>query len=328
MTEKIINGQDITQFILQEKKKPNSSDIPHAFNLFTGLLSKSIHDMYLKIKQIENIEMEHIIKTGSDLLWHVFWIVYAFSFNIKLTVFLSERCILLFTEFIIMSRNPILSGDLNYIPNVNDAMQFSLKKTIENLKLPLIDSIKIQQNIELYRTISFDIKYLYQNIFNKLMNFHVFVKKQQQMQFIEINTNGNDNITFDFVENEFIEDNKDIYVFLDTINMHIGKLICNIHKLEHTNDYFVYNLIKHIFHDKKCKHYSLKSRICLMKITLELYIELNLNYNCTQDIFNKLLDKIIEHLDDFDTVNINNLQNIKKRKIFKKLQNYIHELCS
>jgi hypothetical protein len=341
MTEKIISGQDITQFITQERKKPNVSDIPQAFNLFTGILSKSIHDMYLKIKTIANIEIEAVIKTGADLLWHVFWIIYAFSFNIKLTVFLSERCILLFTEFIIMSRNPLLSCDLNFIPNINDAMQFSLKKTIENLTMPIIDSVKINQYLELHKIIAYDIKYLYQNIFNELSVFYVHRKilpiddSNNVLKNDDNNlsmTNDTDNVeeTFDFIENEYIEINKDIYIFLDTINVHVGKLICTIHKLEHSNKCIVYDLIKHIFTSEKTKTYNLKTKIFILKILLELYIELNSdkNYCYTQDTFNKLLNKVLEQVNEIKTININSLQNIKKRKLYKNLQSYIQELCS
>ena len=48
--------------------------------------------------------------------------------NVKLTIFL--EAILLYTEFIIMSQDKTLVEEIYFVPNINDAIAFSFKKTI------------------------------------------------------------------------------------------------------------------------------------------------------------------------------------------------------
>ena len=51
--DKLLNKQDIIQFINQEKKKPNISDIQKSFKLFTKIMYKSLYDIYTKTKELE-----------------------------------------------------------------------------------------------------------------------------------------------------------------------------------------------------------------------------------------------------------------------------------
>ena len=67
--------------------------------------------------------------TGSNIMFNVFWTILLYSNNMTLTIFLAERSVLLFTEFILMAYNPFINKDLFYTPNIIDAINFSYKKT-------------------------------------------------------------------------------------------------------------------------------------------------------------------------------------------------------
>merc|ERR1712199_18956 len=88
-----------------------------------------------EIKNIENISVFNSVKNGLNMIYYIFWTLYVYTYNVKLTMFLTERAVLLFTEFIVMSRNPILNKEFRFIPNINDAITFALKKTIGPIKL-------------------------------------------------------------------------------------------------------------------------------------------------------------------------------------------------
>ena len=68
-------------------------------------------------------------------MFNVFWIIFNSDNNIFITLFLSEKSVLLFTEFIILSNDPKIIKDLYYKPNIIDALQFSYKKTIHTINI-------------------------------------------------------------------------------------------------------------------------------------------------------------------------------------------------
>lgn len=310
MVDKIINKQDIVQFITQEKKKQNINDIPKTFKLFLKILQKSIYEIYIKVKNLDNINIQNILKNGSDLLWHVFWIIYGFSFNIKLTMFLSERCILLFTEFIIMSRNPMLNNDLNFVPSTNDALQFSLKKTVGPLKLPNIKSIKIKKSLNFYKSISFDFKFLFQQIFDDILKYHSCERNMCLLTETEE--------TFDIIDHEIIKCNHDILELFEKITNSIQKTFINIYYLDNFNKEDIYELIKNVFGSSK----TLKNKICLIKIYLEIYYDLNTqdqNINI-QNVFQESVKYLHKNNDELDNMSLDSLGNIKKKKIYKNIQ--------
>lgn len=310
MVDKIINKQDILQFINQEKRKPNVNDINRIFKFFLKIMNKSSYEIYIKIKNVVDLNLNYIIKCGTDLIWHVFWIIYSYSFNIKLTMFLSERCILLFTEFILMSKNPILNNDLNFIPNINDALQFSIKKTIGPLKIPIIKSLKIKEIIYQYKNLSFDYKYLTQNIFETLIcNYHKHIEKDHQNY-----------ESFDLIENNLFTKNKDILDLLDNIINNYNKSILNINNLNLSQDQnVIYIIIKNSFN----KDFNLNIKLCIFKIYLELYYDLgSKNYNFDIELFSNLVSKLIlDNQSEISSLDFNSIHLIKKKKLYKHFLN-------
>jgi hypothetical protein len=123
---------ELIDFINQEKvhKKINSKKI---LNIFNKCIVKSIIELDSKFKSINNKQKSII--SGINMIYNVFIILILYSNNIKLTIFLVERSILLYSEFIIMSQDKKMINEICFLPNITDAISFSYKKTIGPLKI-------------------------------------------------------------------------------------------------------------------------------------------------------------------------------------------------
>ena len=128
--------------------------------------------MYLKLRHVSELNLIETLMTGLTLIFHVYWILFSYTYNLKLTMFLSERAILLFTEFIVMSRNPLLNRDMTFIPNINDAIQFSYRKTIGPLKLNQTRNRANRKKILLYRDVTRDIQDIIMKRFTYLLHHY------------------------------------------------------------------------------------------------------------------------------------------------------------
>jgi hypothetical protein len=131
------NSNELLNFINKEKnaKKIN---FKKTFRYFSKCLKKSISEMYSKFSDLSN-QGEGII-SGINMIYHIYFILVLYTNNIKLTIFLLERAILLYTEFIIMSQDKKMVDEIYFVPNINDAVSFSFKKTIGPIILNDIDS--------------------------------------------------------------------------------------------------------------------------------------------------------------------------------------------
>jgi len=123
---------ELIDFINQEKinKKVNGKK---TFNYFSKCIIKSIIELNNKFKKIEN--KNNSIISGVNMIYNIFFILIFYSNNIKLTIFLVERAVMLYSEFIIMSQDKKIIDDICFIPNINDAISFSYKKTIGPLTI-------------------------------------------------------------------------------------------------------------------------------------------------------------------------------------------------
>ena len=130
---------ELIDFINQEKinKKVNGKK---TFNYFSKCIIKSIIELNNKFKKIEN--KTNSIISGINMIYNIFFILIFYSNNIKLTIFLVERAVMLYSEFIIMSKDTKIIDDICFIPNINDAVSFSYKKTIGPLN---INKLNIKQ---------------------------------------------------------------------------------------------------------------------------------------------------------------------------------------
>ena len=131
----IENNSDLIEFINKEKLNYSALNHNKVFRYFTRCLIKTIKDINEKfMDKNSEIDFKNGVIMGTNMLFHVFWILITYTNNIKLTIFLTERAILLFTEFILMSKEPNIKEDLCYSPNITDAISFAYKKTIGALK--------------------------------------------------------------------------------------------------------------------------------------------------------------------------------------------------
>ena len=301
--DKLLNKQDIIQFINQEKKKPNIPDIHKSFKLFTKIFYKSLYDIYTKIKDLD-INFNNLIECGTLLIYHVYWTIYTNSYNIKLTMFLTERCVLLFTEFIIMSRNPILNNDLNFIPNINDAMHFSLKKTVGTLKMNYCKNKKVSQMLTYYRNISLDIKYIYQNVFNEILNFHEFSTETKECYIQGL---------------DYLDSDNDILKILEKIFHLINKNLINNYTYLSDNKNKIFHLISSVFETD----YDLIYKIFILRVSFEIFENIQDTYllKGSTIFINSIFSSLNPHK---KYLTLDNLNNIHKKKFFREIiKNYI-----
>jgi len=153
--------------IKEEKKKINDLDFDKVFKYYYKCHVKTIIDIYNKFKTFKDFDYFEALLLGTNLFHNVFWILISYSKNLKLTIFLSERAILLYTEFIIMSRDPKINNELYFVPSLIDALSFSYKKTIGPLKLnDISNNPESHQDIYTYKNLSSIVKLINQKGFN------------------------------------------------------------------------------------------------------------------------------------------------------------------
>jgi hypothetical protein len=123
---------ELIKFLNQEKlnKKINNKKI---YTFYNKCLIKSIIELKKKFNNIDNKNI--CIENGINMIYYIFFILIFYTNNIKLTIFLLERSILFYTEFIIMSQDKKLIDQICFIPNINDALFFTYKKTLGPLKI-------------------------------------------------------------------------------------------------------------------------------------------------------------------------------------------------
>ena len=100
------------------------------YRCFCKCLVMNIKEIYKKFKNIKNFELNKSIYLGSNMFFNIFWLLLNYTNNIKLSIFLAERAILLYTEFVLMSKDSTIDKDLYFKPTLIDAISFSYKKTI------------------------------------------------------------------------------------------------------------------------------------------------------------------------------------------------------
>jgi hypothetical protein len=130
------NSLELLNFINKEKN-PKKVNFKKIFRFFSKCLKKSISEMQNKFNDL-SIQGESII-SGINMIYHIYFILVSYTNNIKLTIFLLERAILLYSEFIIMSQDKKMVDEIYFVPNINDAVSFSFKKTIGPIILSEID---------------------------------------------------------------------------------------------------------------------------------------------------------------------------------------------
>ena len=159
----IDTGIDLIQFIDNERKPGKILKHKKAYIYFNTCLLKTIIELSAKFRD-NMIEVVDNTIIGVNTFCHVFFVLLAYTNNLKLTIFLAERAVLLYTEFIIMSKEAEEETNLRYNPTNKDAMLFSYKKTIGPIKLNDISNNTTMRNIKFTGTL---VKQLYLDFFKK-----------------------------------------------------------------------------------------------------------------------------------------------------------------
>ena len=121
-----------------KQKKMNQTevlDMKKVYSIYNTCSIKTIIELKTKLDNKYNY-----IEMGISVLYYIFFFVLRTSKNMKLCLKLSERAILLFTEFIIQSKEKKASGDLVFSPSIGDAVSFAYKKTIGSISLNTIEN--------------------------------------------------------------------------------------------------------------------------------------------------------------------------------------------
>lgn len=281
MDEQFDNSKkDLIDFINNERITSilTDADVNKVYKLYYKTMAKIIVDVHCKIETLQKVNKEEIIVNGLNMVNYIYFYMLHYSNNIKLTMFFSERAILLYTEFIIMSRNPILNNDFNFTPSINDALQFVYKKTIGPIK-PSVNT-DLESNIKMLKYIFTDIrlfllyarKYVIKkNIFNKYKEFlddsvqyiapQLLLVYRLDKNICQINKTINDilNILF-FKDDLFIHSCYLLKTFLDVfeeihnITYDMNKtlnILNNCNSIIFNSDNFVLDITEDIFKNKK-----------------------------------------------------------------------------
>ena len=202
-------------------ESPNQEDV---FTLYIKAITSSLTKLYIKFKNID------YSIACSESVHSIFWIILNYSNNLKLTMFLCDRAIVLFIEYIELSVN------MNETLNLLEIKLFIYKKSIASLVL--------NNNI-----ISRDLETLCQLYKHYIYNFLV-IDINYITRIDELNSTYNSIVYRLFIENQlnFLENtitlknptthNLNKLYFRLTLYHH---LICNIKNITKIKN--IYNII-------------------------------------------------------------------------------------
>ena len=151
-----LENEDLVSFINKEREARSKLNISKAYRYYCKCANKGIWEIYSRFKIMKDINIDIAILFGSNMIFHIFWVLINYTNNIKLTIFLIERAVLLFIEFVVMSRNSQNTIGIDFVPNIQDAMNFAYKKTIGPINL----SITKDKEVSVAMNASYDIKYI------------------------------------------------------------------------------------------------------------------------------------------------------------------------
>jgi hypothetical protein len=126
---------------------------------YTCTLWKGFFDMKHKLYTVHDLDVQQAVNHGIRLIDNLFWILYNYSSNLQLTMFLTERGRLLYSEFLSMSRTHPLMKQAHAYPTIQDGFQFAIKKSIgaltckETSPITIIPFERIARYRNLYRRI-------------------------------------------------------------------------------------------------------------------------------------------------------------------------------
>jgi len=222
---------ELLNFIDKKILDKENIDLKKIFLLFIRIMKNTIINCYTKLDNI-NYTMSCM-----DMIFPIFWIIYSYTYNSKLTMFLSERAVVLFNEYINLSS----TMESNTV-NLADVKLFIYKKTLG----PLILKNNNKNNLGISKlfTLSSFFKNFLKNIFCK-----IYSDKSELNTRLDIVTSILENNVFechnytnlDFVCNlleidDITIDNFKYNILLIKIKLDIYKIIFNDNDNSNDND--------------------------------------------------------------------------------------------
>ena len=125
-----------------------------------------------------------------QIVFNIFWNIFTYTHNIKLTMFLCERGIMLFNEYIDLAKNTFSENNENFKINSTDVKLFIYKRTIGPIKLK-VQTKQFMNTISKLKIGSINLKSLIDQIIiliidsSKSNNTDVLLKLTSSLNYIE-----------------------------------------------------------------------------------------------------------------------------------------------
>ena len=135
---------DLLEFINQKRQSVVDVSDKRIFTMYTRVLASTL------VKPFEKIGIGTYAVSCLETVSHLFWLLFTYSKNLKLTMFLCDRAVLLFNEYIVMTKSTIFGNSSMESVNLSGVKTFVYKKTVGPISFgdmqgstPLLPSIQI-----------------------------------------------------------------------------------------------------------------------------------------------------------------------------------------
>lgn len=115
---------DLLQFINQKKQKKIDVSERKIFDMFSKLITTAMLETFNKLS------LSKYVISCTESVKNLFWFLITYTNNLKLTMFLSERAVLLFNEYIVMTKNTVIGNNNYNSVNLTEIKNFVYKKTV------------------------------------------------------------------------------------------------------------------------------------------------------------------------------------------------------
>lgn len=126
---------ELLEFINKKKCDSESVNTKKIFFIFLKILCNTLYSSFVKLDKVS------CSISCSDMIFSIFWIIFNYTYNLKLSMFLCERGVVLFVEYINLSNGMEDSNKINMI----DVKLFIYKKTLGPL---LMNNMQQEVGIE------------------------------------------------------------------------------------------------------------------------------------------------------------------------------------
>jgi len=162
--------KDILEFIDNKKDSIKKLDVSRSYKICCKAIKNSIVLSYK-----ENAVVDYAI-ICSDIIFNIFWTLLFHTYNIKLTMFLCDRAIILYNEYIGMLRTAIqdnLLEDNKMNIKMTDVKLFIYNKTVGPIILEYKNNIRQSKKLKqlnISKNVCYNMKIIIQHVFTKFYN--------------------------------------------------------------------------------------------------------------------------------------------------------------